>query len=456
MKKTSLFDDREFIKKVLVVALPMVVQQLLTSSVNLLDNLMVGQLGGFAISAVASTNKYLMVALFGMMGLGAAANIFLAQYHGARNIEKMKESFRYSIVSSMTITLIFVAFGLLATDSIIGFFSDSPELLELARDYLPIAAITMIPQTISYSVQSSMRSVGNTKIPLISSIISLVGNGIFNYILIFGHFGFPALGVTGAALGTLIARVLELAFLLAALKVNDFEFKTKVSRIFSISRNIIYDITKKAIPLFINELGWAGGMAMLFKLYASSSLTALAALPIASTTADLFFVLFSGVAVATIVMVSHPLGSNDIDKARENGYKMLKLSMFAAIFFALAMFGASFITPHLYNISDEVFDLATSFIRTQALFFILYMYNAQIFFVIRAGGDTRSTLLMDSGVMWLINIPVVYLVSTYTDFNPLMVYACGQSTDLIKMAIATYYFKKEKWLVNLTLKKSEV
>lgn len=452
MKKTSLFNDKEFISKVLVVALPMVIQQLLTSSVNLLDNLMVGQLGGFAISAVASTNKYLMIALFGMMGIVASSNIFLAQYHGAKNHSKMKESFRYSLVFSMAISLIFVIFGQIFSDSIIRFFSDNVELLQIAKQYLPIAVITIIPQTISYCVQSSMRSLGNTRIPLISSIISLIANAIMNYVLIFGHLGFPALGVTGAALGTLIARILELAFLLTALKVNPFEFKTKITHIFMISRDLIIDITKKAIPLFINEIGWSAGMAVQFKLYASSSVTALAALPIASTTADLFFILFSGVAVATIVMVSHPLGSNDIEKARENGYKMVKLSMFASIFFALGMFIASFITPHLYNINEEVFDLATKFIRVQALFFILYMYNAQIFFVIRAGGDTRSTLLMDSGVMWLICIPIIYVVSEFTNVSPLIVYVIGQGTDLIKMAISTYYFKKEKWLVNLTVK----
>ena len=449
LKRQSVLRDKDFIKKVLHVALPMIIQQLITSSVNLLDNLMVGQLGGAAIAAVASTNKYLMIASFGMMGIATAATIFLAQYHGARKIDKMKESFRYALIFSQIIVGIFVVIALLFPSNIIRFFSKNDELLSVALNYIPIAALTMLPQAVSYSIQSSMRSVGNTRIPLISSIISLLTNGIMNYCLIFGKFFFPELGVLGAAIGTLIARFVELAYLLIALKTNPFEFKTKVFDLFRISKDMIVNITKKALPLFMNEVAWASGMATLFKFYASPGDIALAALPIASTTADLFFVLFSGVAVATIVMVSHPLGSNDIELARENGYKMVELSIFLAIIFGIGLIGASFVTPHLYNISEEVFKLATNFIRVQAVFFWIYMYNAQIFFVLRSGGDTRSTLLMDAGTMWLICIPVVGLVAYFTNLSPIMIYIIGQLTDIIKMAIARHYFKKEKWLVNL-------
>ena len=449
-KRQSVLKDRVFIRKVMIVALPMIFQQLITSSVNLLDNLMVGQLGAAAIGAVASTNKYLMVASFGMMGIATAATIFLAQFKGAGKIKEMKESFRYAIVFSLLVVSIFVLFALAFPSAILRFFSKDQNLIQVGLKYIYIAALTMLPQSVSYSVQSSMRSVGSTKIPLASSIISLLTNGFMNYCLIFGKFGFPQLGVMGAAIGTLIARFAELIFLLIMLKKRNFDFKSRVLDIFNIPKKRIMDITKKAMPLFLNETAWAGGMAVLFKFYASPGDQALAALPIASTTSDLFFVLFSGVAVSTIVMVSHPLGSNDIDLARENGYKMVELSIYLAILFGIGLIGASFITPHFYNIDQEVFNLATNFIRIQAVFFWIYMYNAQIFFVLRSGGDTRSTLLMDAGTMWLICIPVVGIVAYFTNASPIVIYIVGQATDLIKMVIATYYFKKEKWLLNLT------
>lgn len=446
----SILKDKEFIGKVFVVAIPMILQQLITTSVNLLDNLMVGQLGGASIAAVATSNKYLMIANFGMMGIVTAGTIYLAQYYGANKPQKMKESFRYSLIFSLVIVLLFSIPAFLTPRAIISFFASNESLIEFGMQYLPIAALTMFPQAISYTIQSSMRSIGNTRLPLISSIISIFTNAFFNYLLIFGHFGFPQLGVVGAALGTLIARCVELFYLLVVLRLNKFQFKTRLRTIFNISKDLAVAITKKASPLLLNEIAWSGGMAMLFKFYASKGDIALAALPIASTTADLFFVLFSGVSVATIVMVSHPLGSNKLDEARENGYKMIRLSVLLSVVFALGLVTASFITPHLYNISEEVFDLASNFIRVQALFFWIYMYNAQTFFVMRAGGDTKSTLIMDAGFMWLVNIPLVAFVAYSTPAHAILIYISGQLTDVIKMFVATYYFRKEKWVKNLT------
>ncbi len=454
--KNSVLRDKNFIKTVIRYALPMIIQQLITSSVNLLDNLMVGQLGGVSIAAVATTNKYLMVANFGMMGIVTAATIYLAQFSGAKNQPKMKESFRYTILSSLLLISVFVVLGFIFPRQIIRFFADNDDLVKTAMLYFPIATITTIPQAVSFSIQSSMRSVGNTRLPLISSIISLFTNGIINYILIFGKFGFPQLGVTGAAIGTLIARLVELGYLLVVLKINSFEFKTKIRNLFKVSKQLIKNITKKAIPLFLNEIAWSGGMAVLFKFYASPGETALTALPIASTTADLFFVLFSGVSVATILMISNPLGANQIDVARENGYKMLSLSLYLSVVFGIGMIIASFITPHFFNVSPEVLHLATRFIQVQALFFWIYMFNAQIFFVIRAGGDTKSTFLMDAGTMWLLNIPIVAFVAYKTNATPILIYISGQAVDIFKMIIARHFFKKEKWLNNLAAENSEL
>ncbi len=454
-KGNRVLRDKKFIREVIVFALPMVLQQLITSSVNLLDNLMVGQIGGIAIAAVAATNKFVMIANFGMMGIVTAATIFLAQFSGAQKKKKMKQTFRYTLLSSLALILLFFLAGLSFPRQIIGFFADNEQMIDTAMLYLPIAALTTIPQAVSFSIQSSMRSVGNTKLPLISSVISLFTNGVLNYILIFGKLGLPALGIKGAAIGTLIARFIELIYLLIVLKLNDFAFKTKIKDLFKIPKQLVKNITIKAIPLFCNDIGWAGGMAVLFKFYSSPGETALMALPIASTTADLFFVLFSGVSVATILMISNPLGANQIDLARENGYKMLALSLYLSVLFALGMVGASFITPHFFNVNQEVFHLATGFIQVQALFFGVYMYNTQIFFVIRAGGDTKSTLLMDAGFMWLVNIPTVGMVAYFTHASPILIYIAGQTTDILKMLIARHFFKKEKWLNNLAAENTE-
>lgn len=442
--------DREFLKKVFVVAVPMILQQLITSSVNLVDNLMIGQLGEFAIAGVATSNRFFMISFFAMMGIVTAANIYLAQYYGAKNEERMRQSFRYGIIFSLGIILLFSFAAWFFPDTILRFFADSDGMVEAAKHYMPVAALTFFPQALSYNIQSSMRSTGHTKIPFVSSVLSLMVNVVMNYVLIFGHFGFPQMGILGAALGTLIARFVELAYLTYALIKKDFGFTTSLFDLLKIDTDLKRAITIKALPLLLNEIGWSAGMAMLYKFYATRGENVLAALPISSTTSDLFFVLFSGMAVATMVMVSHPLGSNQLDEARANGYKMLQLACFMSVLFGVGLFTASYITPHLYNVSDEVRQLARNLIQIQGLFFFIYMYNAQSFFVIRAGGDTRSTLIMDAGFMWVINLSVVGYFAYFTNVDVFVVYIAGQLTDIVKMIVTTFYFRKEKWVKNLT------
>ncbi len=444
------FKDKAFIKNVMVVAVPMILQQLISASVNLLDNLMIGQLGEFAIAGVATSNKFFMISTFAMMGVVGAATIYLAQAYGAQKQAMMKQAFRYGLIASLLIVTLFSGMAWLFPAQIVAFFANNEGLIDSALQYIPVAALTFFPQAISYTISSSMRACGETKHPLISSVISLLTNAVMNYVLIFGHFGFPKLGILGAALGTLIARLLECIYLLVILYRFDFKFRTSIKELFDIAPSLRKAITIKAMPLLLNEIGWASGMAMLFKFYATRGTDALAALPIASTTGDLFFVLFSGMAVATIVMVAHPLGSNDLQTARQNGYKMMQLAIFLSLLFALGLITASFITPYFYNVSSEVRLLASNLIRIQGVFFFVYMFNAQSFYVIRAGGDTRSTLIMDAGYMWLVNLSGVAFFAYQSDFSIYVVFLSGQITDILKMFVASYYFRKESWVKNLT------
>ena len=198
----NVLKDREFMKKVMVVAIPMMLQQLITNSVNLLDNLMVGRLGPLAISGVALSNKFFMIIIASVFGVSSAATIFMAQYYGAENMEKMKQGFRYNLLSCFTVTMVFVGLGLLFPIPIISFFTQEPELIDMTMVYFPLAAITFIPQSISAAITSSMRSMGETRHPLFASMLSMLSNAFFNYCFIFGAFGFPAMGVARTGNGS--------------------------------------------------------------------------------------------------------------------------------------------------------------------------------------------------------------------------------------------------------------
>ncbi len=452
MKRMSKFiANKHFYKNVIAVAVPLMLQQLVTSSVNLVDNLMIGQLGDAALGGVATSNRFFMIALFAVMGILSASSVFIAQYFGAKDEDNMKESFRFSILSSVAITLIFFSIATFYPHLVLGFFTDDPLILAEGTKYITIAAIAILPFALTGSIASAMRSIGETKIPLYVGIFAVFTNAFFNYALIFGHFGLPQLGIVGAAIATVISRTLEAAILLTIMTHRVFHFTTRIEDLFKISKKNIRKISLKAMPLATNEILWSFGMATLFKFYATRGPEVIAGISIASTTADLFFVLFGGMSVATTIMISQPLGANDLEQARKNGYYMIGFSTTLAMLFGMIMFGSSYVIPLLYNVSDASQHIAQTMLRIMSLMFWIYMATAECYFILRAGGDMKSTLMMDAGFMWVINIPVVGLFTYLTGFNIFFLYIAGQSTDLLKLAFAYRLVKKEKWVHNLTI-----
>ena len=445
------FGDKKFNFKVLMIALPIMLQNLVTTSVNLVDSLMVGQLGDAAIGGVAAVNRFYMIMSFGVTGFVSAVGIFIAQFYGAQNEQKMKESFRISIIASYCLILPFFALAFLFPNTILHFFTKDQVVIQTGVEYLKVACLTFLPLGLSLSLSSAMRCVGETKYPLYVSVVSVLINTCLNYCLIFGNFGFPQLGVQGAALATLIARIIEMLVLMAITNRVHFPFNTKYRNLFKVPADLVKQITLKAAPLCLNEILWSAGNAVILKFYGTRGSYVLSGYSISATTTDIFYTLFSGMAVATTVMVAHELGANRLDKAKENGYKMIGFSFMVAIVFACLMFTMSFVVPVLYSsASQDVIDVAQAMVKVQSIFFILYTLFIQNYFIIRAGGDTKSTLLMDAGFMVFVTIPVLFVLAYYTNMNIYLMYICGQSVDVIKFFLSRYLLKKEKWVVNLT------
>lgn len=441
--------DKAFAKLILAVAIPLMLQQLITSSVNLIDNLMVGQLGDFSIGGVAAVNRFYIIATYGTNGVLAACAIFLAQFYGANNKTKMQETFRFAVIISLVFGLVFFSIALLFPTQIVSYFTPDPGIIDVGVRYIQIAAYTYIPLAISLAIGCSLRSVGKTKTPMYISAIAVLINTILNYCLIFGHFGFPKLGVEGAAIATLIARIVEVILYIYVIVRNDYPFVSPFKKMLKIPWNLSKRILVKALPLGLNEVMWSFGIATLFKFYSTRGIEVMSGYSIATTISDIFFVLFAGMAAATTVLISQPLGANKLDEARSNAYRIMGFSFLLSIVFGIMMFGASFIAPHFYNVSMEAKDSSVMFLRIMSLLFWIYMSNAQCYFILRAGGDTRSTLFMDAGFMWLVNLPIVGFITYFTDFNVIILYVIGQSTDFLKLAIAYRLVSKEKWVNNL-------
>ncbi|MFV0254517.1 MAG: MATE family efflux transporter [Erysipelotrichaceae bacterium] len=446
--------DKKFYKYVLAIAIPLMLQNLITAVVNLVDNLMVGQLGDAALGGVGAVNRLYIIAFFAINGFVNASTVFVAQYHGAGDKKHVKHSFRVGLIISGVIAVLFIAIVMLFTQPLVSFFTDVDEIIVAGTDYLKVMIWMLVPMSISIPVANSMRALGRIKPSIIASLISIFTNMAFNYILIFGHFGFPEMGVQGAALATVIARTVEMSILLVALKIGDFDFKTKIRRIFNVDKQIFVDVLAKGLPLASNEILWSAGMALLFKFYATRGEMVMSGYAVASTIGDIFFTLFGGMAVVTTVVLSQKLGADKIDEAKERSYHLYGLGFFMAIVFGALMFISSFIVPNFYNISAEANEVAVTFIRVQSILFWVYMLSAQSYFILRSGGDMRTTFIMDSGYMWIINIPIVALITYFTDASIIVIFISGQATDLIKMFFSYHLVSKGKWLNNLTKKKA--
>lgn len=452
----KLKENKEFYVYALRIAIPLMLQQLVTASVNLLDNLMVGQLGDAAIAGVAAANRFYMIATFATFGIEGAVSIFMAQYYGAKDQEHVKQAFRFGVVAGYIIVTPFILLGLFFPESILGFFTKDPEVIQQGILYLRLAVLTYLPMSLSMAIGNAMRSLGETKVPMMASIVAILTNAILNYTFIFGHFGAPALGVSGAALATIIARVIEMILLITILLRKHFMFSTHIRDLFHISPRLAKAMIIKAIPLTTNEILWSSGMGTLFMFYSTRGKEVMAGMSIAGSIADIFFTLFSGMAVATTVIVSQSLGANELDKAKDSAYKLIRLAILMAITLGILMFSSTFFIPQLFNVSDYSKQIATTFNRVQSFMFWIYMLSAQMFFILRAGGDTKSTLLMDAVFMWCVNIPVVGFVTYFTGWPALGLYLVGNSTDFIKAIFAFRLFRKEKWLKNLTHSHEEI
>lgn len=448
----KIIGDRAFIKKVLVVALPMMLQQLISMSVNLVDNLMVGTLGDAAIGSVAAVNKYYVIAIFAIQGLASAAAVFIAQYHGAEEPSKMRQSFRVLLISTVVIMSLFTIFSFAMPRAILNYFTKDEEVIKDGIAYLRIALWSFIPSGLIVSLYSSMRAVGVMKLPLRTSIISVLTNAFLNYCLILGNFGFPRLELIGAALATLLARLLEVVLAIIVLKRYEFPFKTNFSHLFHVTKSLWRDIISKATPLMLNEILWSFSMATVFKFYSTRGPEVMSGYSVSGTIGDLFFTLFSGMAAATTVLVSTSLGANRLEEAKRHAYQLIGFSTLLAVLFGVMMFGSTFLIPSLYpNLSSKAITVAKSYLYVQSCLFWIYMCTTQCYFILRAGGDMKHTLIMDSGFNWCVFIPIVAFLTYFTNINYLWLYIAGQSTELIKLVFAFYIIRKEEWVVNLTV-----
>lgn len=464
MKK--LFGTKAFYKAVLLISLPVMLQQGLSSFVSLLDNLMVGSLGTEAISGVAIANQLIFVYNLLIFGSLSGASIFAAQFFGANNVDGVRSCFRFKIMIAFVIFfLALVIIGLLSEPLLSLFLTETEEsvgdlnlVLSLSHEYILIMLVGMLPFAITTVYSSSLRETKKTIIPMISGIIAVLVNLVLNYILIYGHLGFAAMGVKGAAIATVVSRFVELGILVGYVHLfsKQYPFIQGIYRTLRIPMDLVRRISFKGFPLLINELFWSLGMTTLFQIYSVRGLSVVTALNISSTFSNLFFVFFFSLGNATAIILGQHLGASQLETAKDSSRQLLFLTFIVTIMLGVGLIVTSRYIPRLYNTTDHIRNLATEFMIVVGLFIPMYAFNMQCYFTLRSGGVTFVTFLFDSVFLWLIMIPIGYSLTHWTTTTIVLVYTFVQLSELIKSAIGYTLIKKGIWLKNIVHKQAAV
>lgn len=456
--RNKFIGDKSFYKMVLAIAVPIMIQNGITNFVSLLDNIMIGQIGTEQMSGVAIVNQLLFVYNLCLFGGVSGAGIFTAQYFGQKNQEGVRQTVRFKIWMVSLITIFTVILLLTAGDSLImlylqgdGTVESAAATLRYGREYLQIMLPGLIPFMLVQVYSSTLRECGKTILPMKAGVIAVFVNLILNYILIYGKFGAPALGVQGAAIATIISRFVECAIVLLHTHrhAQDHPFVQGLYTTLKVPASLVLKIITKGMPLLLNETLWAAGTAMLTQCYSIRGLNVIAALNISNTINNVFNIVFIALGESVAIIVGQLLGAGKMDKAKDTDNKMIAFSVFSCVLIAAVMLLLARFFPLLYNTNAEARTLATYFIMLTAVFMPQNAFLHASYFTLRSGGKTIITFLFDSVFIWCVNVVIAFILSRYTELHVAAVYAFVQMGDWIKCVIGFVLVKKGVWLQNI-------
>lgn len=444
--------DTYFLKKTVLLAVPVAMQGLLNTVVNLVDNLMIGSLGATAIASVGLANKVFFVFSLLVFGVVSGSGILAAQYWGNHDVKNIRKVLGISLLIALSGAILFLIPARWNPRLVMRIFTTSESSIEMGAAYLMVAALSYPCTAVTNTYVAMLRSVNRVKEPVIISCVAILTNITFNYIFIFGHFGAPALGVVGAALATLIARILEMTLILLTVYAGKTPLACHVRELFGYSREFLIQFVRTSAPVICNEFMWGLGTTIYSMAYGRMGDEAVAAITIATTIQDLAVVLFQGLSAATAVILGNELGAGKLKRAENYARYLLILQFFLTIAAAVFVVGIRWKVIGLYQpgISDAVAEATSACLIVFALFMPFKMFNyVNIVGVLRSGGDTVMCLFIDTSGVWFIGIPLAFLGALVLKFPIHIVYAMVLLEEVYKAIIGFIRYRQKKWLRNL-------
>lgn len=451
--------DKAFYKMVLLIAVPIMIQNGLTNFVSLLDNIMLGQIGTNEMSGVAIVNQLILVFNVCIFGGMSGVGIFTAQYYGSGDQEGVRHTFRLKVmVAVLLVGIWFVVFGFFGDELIQMFLKgeaagdDAKLTFEYAKDYLHIMMVGLIPFCFTQIYGGTQRETGETVLPMKAGMAAVVVNLVLDYGLIFGKFGLPQMGVFGAAIATVIARMIEALIVVVWThrNVEKNPFIEGVYRSLYVPKAMVKEVLKKGTPLLLNETLWSGGMAILVQCYSIRGLAVVAGINIATTVSNVFSIVYIAMGSAIAIIVGQLLGAGKMEEAVDTDRKLIFFSVASCLGIALVMAVIAPFFPQIYKTTAEVKWIAKCIIWVMAFCMPMYAFMHATYFTLRSGGKTIITFLFDSFYIWVVDIPVALLLTRLTDWNVVLVYFLVQMMETVKCVIGYLLVKKGVWLNNMT------
>lgn len=443
----SFIKDRPFMREMLTIAVPISLQQLINASLNLIDVLMVGQLGETSIAGIGLSNQLFFVFILLLFGLTSGMSIFTAQFWGKREIEPIRKVLGMSILTASLIAVIFTVAATVFTRSVLGLFTNDTNVIEIGSQYLGIVGFSYIAVALATAYIAALRSIQLVKITVIASVAALLFKTTLGYSLIFGHFGLPALGVRGAAIGTASGWTLELILLLIFIYTQKTPLAANPLSFFTFEFSFFQRVLRTTLPAVANELFWSVGIATYNGIYAHIGTEAIAAINVNATIEELGFVVFMGLGNACAVMVGNRIGAGKKDEAHEIVRRLILLSVISAWLVGLAVFIVRDVVIGWYNLSPAGIHNVRMLMLVMVCVLWIRMFNFITFIgALRAGGDTLFALVMEICSIWLIGVPAAYIGAFVLDLPVYIVYLMVGLEELAKAFVSFWRYRSRKWI----------
>ena len=453
--KTKYFGDKDFYKMILVIALPIVIQSLFTNFVAMLDNVMVGKVGTDQMTGVAVVNQLFFVFNLAVFGGMSGAGIFSAQYFGRKDHKGVRNVFRMKFIIGLIVIAISLFIFILFHEPLISMFlheggesGNIAATFHYARNYLFVMLFSIIPFVISNCYSTTLKEAGQTTVPMIAGVIAVVVDFVFNALLIFGLFGFPKLGVVGAAIATVLSRFVECGYLMfyTHRHSDKYQFIIGAYHNLHVPMYLVKNIITKGTPLLFNEVLWAAGIAMQTQAMSTRGLPAVAGLNIANTINNVVNTAFLTMGIAISIVIGQLIGAGKEKEAVDTDRKMIVFSILISLGVSAILLIAAALFPQIYNTTGEIRYLASRFILVYALAAPFNAFTNASYFTLRSGGKTIMTFIFDSGFIWFINVPLAMILAHLTSMPIVWMFLCISMLDAVKSVIGFILVKRKTWL----------